>query len=74
MKKYLLFAYGNFSNPIVCENLIETISSITHSDFLKFKHTDTYIYFHFATDFVYDHIHDIINASFSEVVLFTFVI
>jgi len=67
MKKYLLFAYGNFESEIVCENLIEVVSQITHSDFLKFKFDKGYIYFHFETDFQHDEIVKTINMNFTEV-------
>lgn len=67
MKKYLLFAYGNFESEIVCENLIDVVSQVTHSDFLKFKFDKTYIYFHFETDFQYENIVEFINANFINV-------
>lgn len=67
MKKYLLFAYGNFTNEVVCENLVEAVGHITHSDLLKFKYDEGYIYFHFETQSPHDELVKYIEANFNNV-------
>jgi hypothetical protein len=67
MKKYLLFAFGNFTDLTICENLIETVSSVTHSDFVKFKQTNTYIYFNFETQKPYDELVKYFHSTFGNV-------
>ena len=67
MKKYLLFAYGNFTNDVICENLIEAVGQITHSDFLKFKYDEGYIYFHFETQLQHDELVKYIEANLINV-------
>ncbi len=49
MTHYLLFTFGDFKQATIRENIIQTVCSMSCSELVKFKETETYIYFNFET-------------------------
>lgn len=49
MKHYLLFTFGDFKQAAIRENIVQTVCSMSCSELVKFKETETYIYFNFET-------------------------
>jgi len=49
MKKYLLFAFGNFKDESIVSYITDSIADITCSERLKWKATDSSIVIHFGS-------------------------
>lgn len=67
MKQYLLFAFGDFGSYVTVENMVETVATVTNSDYTKFKQHKNYLVFNFATELSHDNLENYINSNFSNV-------
>lgn len=62
MKKYLFFASGNLTDSLVSE-IINSISDITTTFYLKYKLQSNFMIIHFGSDIEYFNIQDFVTKS-----------
>jgi len=67
MKKYLLFAQGNFKDYATIAYIVDAISDVTHSDFLKYRVGDGYsIAIHFGSNEEFVKLKDFIDIVMTK--------
>lgn len=67
MNKYLLFAQGNFKDMATITYILDALSDVTHSEFLKYRVGDgTSISIHFGSKESFDKLRQYVNIVMSK--------
>lgn len=66
MKRYFLFGYGDFSDKAATTYVLDAISDVTDSDFLKYKLYDNSIVIHFGNTQEFSKLNEYVNIVMSK--------
>lgn len=66
MKRYFLFGYGDFSDKAIVTYILDAMSDVTDSDFLKYKSYGTSIVLHFGNSQEFSKLNEYVNIVMSK--------
>jgi len=74
MKKYLIISYGDFNESSKVTYLLDSISEVTTTEFLKYKLLDGSIIINFGTRFEFNKLKEYVSILFEKISNFYFLV